>query len=455
MLQKTCASLLTAVLVAAALLAATSAPAQGPTDPANLVYPEGTRFPLGLYSIGNSEALAEAAEAGWTLGHTYGFKPDYLDLTKQAGWLALAHLTGKTKVEVSPEKPATTADAAKTDPQAGKAQAANAEEAGDTGEKAKLEDRPQTEEEAGATIAALAAYDNLAWWDFPEELRYWYENEYDLVKNLSAWTRQHDPRQRPNYMYQPGHSSAERVAKYVPYLDIIGAGTYTEYTHQPRAWVRWRTEECIKGIALAGCEIGPDYKNGQKTPIGIPMLFYDKRDIFDVITPAEAHHDFWSCLASGAKGILVFSYWHKRDLAILQKTWEHGYKRAAANLMSDGKLDQAILFGEDVALQVEITKGSPRTVAFRPYGVEEDISYPSVNVLAKAYEGTLYVIAVSSQERPVTATISGLPAGLGELEVLFEDRPEAQGGNKVAVTDGAVEDSFGWLGVHVYRAAMP
>ncbi len=442
-------------LTAAVMVCATTARTQDATDPAKLVYPEGKRFPLGLYSIGNTEAMAEAGEAGWIIGHTYGFKPDYLDLTKEAGWLALAHLMGKTKVQVPVERPADAGDQPRADPKADKAQAANAEEAGETGKTFKIEERPQTEAEAKADMEVLAAYGNLAWWDFPEELRYWRENEYDLLKNLSAWTRKYDPRQRPNYMYIPGHYTAEAVAKYVEYLDIIGCGTYTEYAHQPRAWVRWRTEECIKGIELAGYEVGPDYKNGQRTLIGIPMLFYDKDDKFDVITPAEAYHDFWSCLASGAKGILVFSYWHKRDLQILQRTWEHGYKRAAANLMSDGKLDQAILFGEDVELQVEITGGSPTTVNFRPYGYAEDISCPSVNVLARAYEGTLYIIAVSSQERPVAAKINGLPEGIGELEVLFEDRPQDEGGSKVAVTDGAFEDSFGWLGVHVYRAAMP
>jgi len=415
------------------------------------VYPEGKRFPLALYSVGSVEEMAEAGEAGWIVGQTYGFKPEYLDLTKQAGWLALAHLTGKTKVQVPAGKPA---DTAKPDANTGKAQAANAEEAGTTGDQFKTEERASTEEEVKVEIEALAAHDNLAWWDLPEELRFWRADEYDLVKNLSAWTRKYDPRQRPVFMYQPGHSEAERVAKYVPYLDIIGCGTYTEYAHQPRAWVRWRTEATIKGIELAGYEIGPDYKNGQRTPIGIPMLFYAKDDSFDVITPVEAYHDFWSCIASGAKGIMVFSYWHKRDLGILQRTWEQGYKRAAANLMSDGKLDQAILFGEDVALEVEITKGSPRTVSFRPYGVEEDISYPSVNVVGKSYEGILYIVAVNSQERPVTAKISGLPAGVKEVQVLFESRPEDKGGNSVAVADGAFEDSFGWLGVHVYKAAL-
>ncbi|MFP3903168.1 MAG: hypothetical protein ACLFWB_02880 [Armatimonadota bacterium] len=422
--------------------------AQVADDP-DLVYPQGHKFPLGLYSISSAEDLQVAGEAGWNIAQTYNMKENFLQTVAGVeGWHALAHLRGRT-TDPLPQKADDDEDAAADT----RGTAANTEEAGETGARIEDTERPQTKEEAGADIQRLAAHNVVAWWDFPEELRYWKEPEYDLVKNLSAWTREFDPKKRPNYMYQPGHSSAERVAKYVPYLDIIGVGTYTEYSHQPRAWVRWRIEETIRGIKLAGHEIGPDYLNGERVPIGLPMLFYSSDDRFDVITPAEAYHDFWSCIASGAKGIFVFSYWHKRDLGILQKTWERGYMRAAEQL-TGGDLDQAILFGDDYPLDVEITEGSPRTVTFRPYGVDEDISFPSVNVLAKRYEGTLYIITVSSRERPVSARISGLPEGIEELRVLFEDRSEEHGGNTVPVNGGVFEDSYPHLTVHIYKAPM-
>ncbi len=435
------------VLAASLLTSLAMGQAARTFGPDDYVYPEGKRFPLMLYSIHTPEEFAEAGEAGWNVGHRYNFDHSYIDLAGQNGWLSIAHLRGKTKVEA----PVAAATAETT---TAAAQAANPEEAGATGEKQTPMERAQTEEEAAADITLMAAYDNLAWWDLPEELRYWREDEYDMVKNLSAWTRKHDPRQRPNTMYIAGHYSAEAVEKYVEYLDILGTGIYTEYSHQARAWVRWRMEETIRGIELAGHEIGPDYKNGQRTPIGIPMLFCDITKM-GVMIPQEAYHDFWSCIASGARGIAVFSYWHKRDVPTLQKTWELGYKRAAANLMGAGGLDQAILFGETVPLQVEVTKGPAMTPTFRPYGFEEDVSLPSVNVLAKSYQGTLYVITVSSHERPVTARVSGLPAGVEQLEVLFEERPEEKGGNMVAVTDGAFDDEYPWLTVHLYRAPMP
>jgi hypothetical protein len=413
-------------------------------EPVDPIYPVGTRFPLLLYSIHTAEEMAEVEEAGWSVGHRYRFTEEFFDVIEKAGWLCVAHLEGKTKVE----KAATVAA-----PKAKKgADAANQEEAGGTAHAVAPTERLRTEEEVAADIRAYAAHDALAWWDFPEEQRWWYKDEYQIVKSLSAWTRKYDPRERPNYMYLPGHYTTKSILKYLEYLDIVGAGTYTEYSHQPRAWVRWRTEETIRAITTGGFRIGPDYLNGEKTPIGIPMMFSGGLHKSDPITPVGAYHDFWSCIASGARGIFVFSFWHRRDLPIFQKTWADGFNLAARNLHSVPGLDQALLFGEDVPLTVTVTKGAPRTSTFRPYGFEEDLSLPSVNVLGRKHNGTLYIVAVSSQERPVTAAISGLPPGVTDLQVHCEVRKD---GDEVAPVKNAFEDTFPWLTVHLYTAKMP
>ena len=425
-------------------IAASLAIASHGQEPPKPIYPAGTRFPLVLYSIHTVEEMKEVEPTGWNVGHRYSFRESYFDKIEEAGWLSVAHIEGKVKTK-TPAKPA---------PKKGDddATAANLEEADGTGKGVAPTDRLRTEEEVATDIRALAAHDALAWWDFPEEQRWWRKDEYQIVKNLSAWTRKHDPRQRPNYMYLPGHYSAKGIAKYVAYLDIVGTGIYTEYSHQSRAWVRWRMEETIRGIEEAGCTIGQDYLKGEKTPIGIPMMFSGGLLKSDPITPVGAYHDFWSCIASGARGIFVFSFWHRRDLPIFKKTWADGYNRAAANLQAVPGLDQALLFGEDVPLTVTVTKGSPRTATFRPYGLEEDISLPSVNVLGKKYGGKLYIVAVSSQERPVTAKISGLPEGISGLRVHCEKR---KAGDEITVTEGAIDDVFPWLTVHLYSAELP
>ncbi|MCK5802342.1 MAG: hypothetical protein KAI66_05895 [Lentisphaeria bacterium] len=413
-------------------------------EPGEPIYPVGTRFPLLLYSIHTLEEMDEVADAGWNVGHRYRFSSDFFDTVEKAGWLCVAHLEGKTKVKKAAATPAK---------KAGKqTAAANLEEADGTGKAVAPTERLRTEEELAGDIRSYAKHDALAWWDLPEEQRWWYPDEYQIVKNLSAWTRKYDPKQRPNYMYIPGHYTTKGIGKYVQYLDIIGAGTYTEYSHQPRAWVRWRTEETVRAIKDAGFRIGRDYLHGEKIPIGIPMLFSSGLQKMDPTTPVGAYHDFWSCIASGARGIFVFSFWHRRDMPIFQKTWADGYNRAAQNLQRVPGLDQALLFGEDVPLTVTVTKGAPRTPTFRPFGFEEDISLPSVNVLGRKHEGTLYIVAVSSQERPVTATISGLPDGVTTLRVHCEDRKD---GDEITPGKGGFEDTFPWLTVHLYTARLP
>ncbi|MBT7303810.1 MAG: hypothetical protein HN849_30040, partial [Victivallales bacterium] len=60
--------------------------------------------------------------------------------------------------------------------------------------------------------------------------------------------------------------------------------------------------------------------------------------------------------------------------------------------------------------------------------------------------------AVSSQERPVTAKISGLPEGISGLRVHCEKR---KAGDEITVTEGAIDDVFPWLTVHLYSAELP
>jgi len=379
------------------LLFSFTAAAQQDVPDAKRPYPQGTQFPLGLYSIHTVEEMKGATKFGWNIAHRYGFKLDFLNVASQGGMFVLAHLSDNE------------------------------------------------EQQAKGTIEQLATSDCVAWWDFPEEQRYWRENEFSLVKNLSQWTRKYDPKMHPNFMYMPCHYDAEAIAKYVPYLDIIGAGCYTEYAYQPRAWVRWRVESEIEAIHKASFKVGRDYLHSEKTPIGILMLFADVNKM-DIISPVEAYHDFYSCIVSGARGILVFSYWHQQDEEVLRKTYQ-AYAKAASEIAGTENLGQVILFGEEnTNISFEIISGPLYTYNFRPHGMKADIRYPSLNVLAKEWNGNLYIFAVNSTEKGLKAALIGLPP-TEKAEVLFENRT-------VSVKDCQFEDDFDWLGVHIYKVPI-
>lgn len=194
------------------------------------IYPQGRIFPLALYSIDTAHEMLSVKRYGWNIAHTYGFTPDFLDLSARSGFFALAPLPGK--------------------------------------------DKPIPEGDARAIIADLPVRKNLAWWDLPEERRSWYPNEMAIITSYSQWTRKYDPLKRPNYMYIPGHYLPTDIKPYIPYLDIVPASVYTTDSLQPHAWVRWRMEATIEAIKLAGARIGPDYLGGEKTPVAVVELFY-------------------------------------------------------------------------------------------------------------------------------------------------------------------------------------
>ncbi len=365
--------------------------------PAQDVYPQGKQFPLGLYSIHEAEEMQRVRQSGWNMAQTYHFNPSFLNTVAEGKMLSLAKLAGE--IEPLPEN-----------------QVANA-------------------------IASVANNTQVAWWEFPEEQRHWRDGEMAIVTNYAKWTRKYDSQKRPNYMYIPGHYAAENVQQYIPHLDIIPASVYTKYMDMPHSWVRWRMESTLKGIERAQAKIGPDYLNGEKTPVAVLELFHEPGD--EVITPQGAYHDFWQSIVSGARGILVFSYFHKRDHPNLESVWQT-YNKAAAQITGLEKLGSAILYGKRPNnVNFEIVSGPARTEEFMSYGMEQPLSYPSIDLLTINWNKHTYIFAVNSANQPVSARLTGLP-NTTEATVLFENRT-------VPVSNGVLNTDFQPLGVHIFK----
>ena len=143
--------------------------AQTSTD--NLPYPQGRQFPLGLYSLEtkNLDEIRKVSNSGWNLGHSYGNQDDLLERVAQGDMFAFAHIEEKDGLK------------------------------------------------AKSLIEKMADNSSVAWWDLPEEQRYWRKGEFDLIKNYNKWARQHDTKQRPIFSYLPNHYSSAAIAHYVPY----------------------------------------------------------------------------------------------------------------------------------------------------------------------------------------------------------------------------------------------
>jgi hypothetical protein len=371
------------------------------------IYPQGKRFPLALYDIRTAADMKTVRPFGWNAAHSYTFSPAFFKECEEAGFVCMPLLPGKD---------------------------------------GKL-DQPLPEEEIRKLIEEMATHQNIAWWNLPEERRYWYPDEMAIVTRYSAWTRQYDPLRRPNYMYIPGNYLPTDVMHYVPYLDIVPASVYTTYAMKPHAWVRWRMESTIQGIKLAGAAIGPDYLRGEKTPVAVLELFYETTDPKNparIMTPQGAYHDFWQCIASGAKGIYVFSYRHKADKPSFEENWKM-YCKAASELTGKERLDEVVLYGEEIAdVQVTVLEGPSHTEPFLPDSCKDEVTLPSIHVLCKKWRGKTYLVAVNSAEAPVHARLSHLPTTARQASILFQNRT-------VPITDGSLTLEFEPLGVHILK----
>lgn len=362
--------------------------------------PMGSAFPLGMYSWSGEAQMRAEAVHGWRIGHSYNSGSAALPGALAAGLQCLVRLPGGVGMTEA-----------------------------------------VTEAGAQAVIDPVGSDPALAWWDFPEELRYWRPLEMQAVRDLSVWTRRLDPLQRPNYMYIPGHYSQQDVQEYVPWLDVIPASVYTTYMEQPQAWARWRMESVVAAILAEGKTIGRNHLAGEKWPVAVLELFHKAGT--PLMTPQGSYHDFYQCLVSGARGIMVYSFFHRSDDPALAACYDR-LCVAAREISGDSGLGSAVTLGNRMPqITTSVVTGPQRTPTFTVWGDPALVDYPSLDAAAWDWQGKRYVIAVNSGTGAISGRISGLGVGT-TAEVLFE-------GRSVALADGVLVDAFPSLGVHIYR----
>jgi len=400
-------------MVGFAVVAVAATHAQG-------VYPQGSGFPLEVYSLQPDSDIPAVAANGWNIGHRYAWNEVSDSSAGAASLNALMAAFGQNSMEGLPHLPAyhdTTAGVW----------------------------REWAQADMANWIQAISPNTNIAYWDLPEEQRYWKPSEFQIVQDYSTWTRVYDAQQRPNYMYIPTHYTQDQVSNYVPYLDVVPASAYADFAGQPHAWVRWRMEETIHGIQLAGAAVGPDYLNGQKTPVGVVQLFVGPNG--NIPSADQTYHDFWQLIASGAQGVFVFSYFHRNDQnRVLLPNWNA--LQQAASEITGSELGSVVLYGDPVSgVTSSVLSGPSQTVSFIPVGYATPVQFPSIHPLAKQWNGNTYIIAMNSTDQAVTANISNLPATSADsASVMFESRT-------VSISGGGFIDSFPAWGVHIYSIA--
>lgn len=393
--------------------------------PADRLYPAGRKFLFTFYSVGggidSARPLREAeVQKIFSDYRKHGFEiigPQY-EMSPRALKDAAVHdfqvvqSVGLSKDEVKRSKP---------------------------GEEPSLEECRQ---QIIAQVKAVADDPKIILWDLkPEELRPWRKREIAYLAMASEAIRDADPLKRPIYHYAPGHFTAKQLQSLAPHVDILGKGMYVNYSSQKqsRIWCKWTIDQEIEAIRAS---------DSKAIPVAVTEMFQQPEANELELIPSWVRHDVYLSMVSGAKGVIVFSM-RKRENFEAWQAYYDAYQKVAAELLGEGGLAEAFLFGERREdLRVEITEG-PETVemTFRQADVKEPIRYPSVHTAELVYGKKRYFVAVNSSNETVKAMVVGFPYDSAQALASDEKVP-------VPIAEGEFSATFAPLETKIWRISQ-
>lgn len=364
------------------------------------LYPYGNEYPLALYALYTD--FSTASNNQWNSGHSYHSSPtvqSYYDSCSQNNLYVMARLS---RIDSANQK------------------------------------WPQPADTTIKEIQNQSANSNISWWDIPEEMRYWKSGEMQIVQDYPSLTRTHDPHQRPNYMYIPGHYQASGIENYVQYLDILPASCYTRYQKQPHAYTRWSIERTKEAILNQGYTIGKDYLNNEKTVMAILEIY----ETDSLLTQAGTWHDFWMSVACDVKGILVFSHYYRDKSTTMAEAWDT--LNDAVSLFKSNMIDKVLLEGSEHALNHSIINGPLHTPEFVIANSTDTLQFEAIKVFAKDWNDTTYLIAVNSSDSQVIYTVE-------DTSEVITYAQDLESGSLLNFSGSSFTDTLKPLGVSIYK----
>ena len=300
-----------------------------------------------------------------------------------------------------------------------------------------------------SVTAALKKYPNIAFWYMvPEERRWWKKREFEFLRIVYRAIRKADPSGRPVWMYMPGHYGLDSVAKYNDRMDVMGKGTYTNYSgfKDQRVWVRHSTEIMVEAA-----------KRSRRPLVVLPVLEM-MRSPDDAELPKVsdwARHDVYCAMIAGAHGFSIFTLWNRPNLRKAYKNYYAAYSRASKELSGKNGLGEIFLFGERCAdLKFSVTDG-PAEIELkqRKEGDQQKTSagqqYPPVSLADIRHVRGRYCFMVNSANVPVKGALRGLPRE--RITVL-----DAVSGKTLATAEGGeLPLAFGPLEVKLLKFEKP
>lgn len=285
-----------------------------------------------------------------------------------------------------------------------------------TKEKKKL-DTVKLKQSVADIVKAVAHHQEIAWWDItPEELRFWVSNEVECLKTIYEAIKENDPLNRPAFMYEPGHRSAEALAKLLTWQDISAKGMYLNYSSQKdqRIWARFSTEQQIKAIKKAN--------RPEIIALALPEMFQQPKDEELKLVRNWVRHDVYCALANGSKGVVVFSA-SRRPKFSARENYLQAYLEVCGELTGQKQLGQVFLFGKVMNdLEYAVVEGDSEVVMKQR---DQEITYPAVSMANYSWENRRYVFLVNSTAKKLKLVVSGLAYGSGvTVKNIFDESIE-------------------------------
>ena len=189
-------------------------------------------------------------------------------------------------------------------------------------------------------VKALAGNRTIVMWAVgPEELRPWRKDEMAYLQVIAEAVRAADPERRPVFLYNPNHRDAASLAPIVPHVDVVAKGCYANLAgHKDnRAWIRWSVEQ-MEAAAAKG-------RPGAWTLV-MPELCKDPEPADRPLIRTWVRHDCYLGLMAGAKGMLTWSLFPRKEVKATWKAWHEAYAECGREINGSPGLGRVFLFGE-------------------------------------------------------------------------------------------------------------
>jgi len=217
-------------------------------------------------------------------------------------------------------------------------------------------------------------------------------------------------------LYNPNHRTANSLEPIARHVDILAKGCYVNLVgrKRDRAWVRWSVEQTVQALEAAG----------RTNAIGLvmPELCRDPEPEEDHEIRAWVRHDVYLGLASGARGVLIWSLFKRPAVRRTWQLWYDAYSECARELNGDLGLSQVFLFGERATtLKVQptshgtagtITVGGDveATTTSEEEREQQEIEVPFWTAAEFVYDGSHWLWLINSANTPATFQLSGWPS---------------------------------------------